>query len=438
MYHYKRIARQLAGKAIVILSLSVPALAQNQDLRAIRQILSTEYLYDVSSEILNRGSEDSILMGTDPYTRIEQGDENDYRVMFGSKSYDLGMEFGHDGTSIYVDRLDYQGPAYQYGVGFADRILSINGQSTEHMTWQDAVRTVVQTEQGNVHLKVQRHTSTKNLKIPVKATYQTGVAVYLNPPMSYVYFTNITSLTGWSLEWDAVRWRTQGIRHVVLDLRNCGGGSLRGAAEVLELFAAQDDVLYMTEDRNRKVDYIRAVKTGMLHGMDVTVITGNNTASAAEVIAAGLLDLGYATVVGDTTYGKGVSQSVCDLPSGRIMIFSVNKLYSPTGRCVDRNHGYHGLAPSVLLPRKRFHRDTLRMVAEALDNLATYREKNDSVSVASIEQIRKRLTGSLKDVDAAYIAIAVWADHGRAWAVSQEPYFADRGRSSQEQPRRRR
>lgn len=411
----------------------VPARSQGQagpdrDVEAVREILRSRYLYDVPLTVLQRSTVDSILMGTDSYTHVFESKDNDYRSLFDEKSYDLGMEFGRDRQGIFVDRVDYGSPSYDAGVCLGDRVLSIDGTSTTGMTWTEAMRAVVAAERAGIMLAAERGGATIKIKIPVKATYPDGLTIYLEPPTAYVQVTTITSNTGFSLAFSAALWKRKGISRVVLDLRNCGGGSVHGAEETLKLFAKEQDLLYMTQDRSGTYEYVRASSQGYCHGFDVVVVVNGNTASAAEMIASGLKDLGYATVVGDTTYGKGTSLVVYDLPSGKSIAVSYQHLYSPKGRSIERNMGYHGVVPhvvsQVLATEHDISLDTLRMVSVALPNLKTLRATYDSVSTTTVQKIQQKLPASVRGVDPMYVAVAIWSEQGRAWALSRSASLA--------------
>lgn len=409
-------------------------LAQGQagpdsDIEAVRALLREDYLFDVPASVLQRSTVDSILMGTDPYTHVFENSEDDFRTLFDDKSYDLGMEFGKDRQGIFVDRVDYGSPSYGAGVCLGDRVQMIDGISTDGMTWRDAMRAVVQAERSGIILNVIRGIKPVTIKIPVKATYPDGLAIYLEPPTAYVQITSITSSTGFSLSFSAVMWKRKGITRVVLDLRDCGGGSVRGAREVLELFAKDLDVLYIMGDRTGTMEYTRAQKTGYCHGMPVVVLVDRNTASAAEMIAVGLHDLGYAAVMGDTTYGKGVSQVVHDLPSGKGMALTSSRIYGPSGRNVDRYLGNQGLVPSLLIPpsqlRVELDYDTLRMVTAALPSIPNMRERYTHPSTETVSKMQSKLPRELKRVAPLYVAVSIWADQGRAWWTSQMPFLAE-------------
>lgn len=128
-------------------------------------------------------------------------------------------------------------------------------------------------------------------------------------------------------------------RGVVLDLRGNGGGMVKEARQLLELFAADNKVMLIERTRNggnESVSEWRAAKPGPLAGMPLVVLVDGKTASASEIVTASLKDKGYARVAGSRTFGKGVQQSVNRLEDGSGLRVTMGRLEGPRTRWHER------------------------------------------------------------------------------------------------------
>ena len=128
----------------------------------------------------------------------------------------------------------------------------------------------------------------------------------------------------------------QGIKSLIIDLRNNGGGIVDQALQIADYVADKDSVLLYEVDKNNK-ETVKKAKTDPIINMPIIILTNENTASASEILAGALKDLGKAKTVGTTTYGKGVIQQILKLSDGsglkvtieeyQIVLNLVNKLH---------------------------------------------------------------------------------------------------------------
>lgn len=129
----------------------------------------------------------------------------------------------------------------------------------------------------------------------------------------------------------AQEFKSKGVKGVIVDLRDNGGGYLDAAQAVAGLWL--DHKLVVTEKTNGQVvDSIMSGSTPILAGLKTVVLVNGGSASASEILSGALQDYGVATLVGEKTFGKGTVQKVISLPDGRILKVTVARWYTPKGK----------------------------------------------------------------------------------------------------------
>ena len=127
-----------------------------------------------------------------------------------------------------------------------------------------------------------------------------------------------------------------GMKSLVLDLQDNGGGYLEAAASIANEFLDKGDMIVYTEGRTvRRRDY-KAYGDGRLRSCPVTVLINEYSASASEIVAGALQDQDRATIVGRRSFGKGLVQRPLDLPDGSMIRLTIAHYYTPSGRCIQK------------------------------------------------------------------------------------------------------
>ena len=150
----------------------------------------------------------------------------------------------------------------------------------------------------------------------------------LSNNIGYINFTSFDETTADDFKAKFEELNKQGIKSLIIDLRNNGGGIVDQALQIADYVADKDSVLLYEVDKNNK-ETVKKAKTDPIINMPIIILTNENTASASEILAGALKDLGKAKTVGTTTYGKGVIQQILKLSDGSGLKVTIEEYQTP-------------------------------------------------------------------------------------------------------------
>lgn len=295
-----------------------------------------------AGEVIGNGI-NAMLRSLDPYT--EYYPENKVKEldrMLTGKYAGVGalIRYNQQLKRVVVDEPYENMPAAEAGLKKGDIILSIDDST---MTDKDVayVSSRLRGEPGTSFiLKVKRPTTGKTMRMKVtRRSIQLPYLPYYGLQENGVGYINLNAFTVNSAR-DVRRafldMRRQGMKGLVLDLRNNGGGSLQEAVDIVNMFVPKGIVLVQTRGKMTRVnkDYKTTVEP-IDTLMPIVVLVNGNTASSSEITAGSLQDLDRAVVLGTRTYGKGLVQMPLDLPYNGQMKLTTSKYYIPSGRCIQ-------------------------------------------------------------------------------------------------------
>lgn len=295
-----------------------------------------------AGEVIGNGI-NAMLRSLDPYT--EYYPENKVKEldrMLTGKYAGVGalIRYNQQLKRVVVDEPYENMPAAEAGLKKGDIILSIDDST---MTDKDVayVSSRLRGEPGTSFiLKVKRPSTGKTMRMKVtRRSIQLPYLPYYGLRENGVGYINLNAFTVNSAR-DVRRafldMRRQGMKGLVLDLRNNGGGSLQEAVDIVNMFVPKGIVLVQTRGKMTRVnkDYKTTVEP-IDTLMPIVVLVNGNTASSSEITAGSLQDLDRAVVLGTRTYGKGLVQMPMDLPYNGQMKLTTSKYYIPSGRCIQ-------------------------------------------------------------------------------------------------------
>lgn len=295
-----------------------------------------------AGEVIGNGI-NAMLRSLDPYT--EYYPENKVKEldrMLTGKYAGVGalIRYNQQLKRVVVDEPYENMPAAEAGLKKGDIILSIDDST---MADKDVayVSSRLRGEPGTSFiLKVKRPSTGKTMRMKVtRRSIQLPYLPYYGLQENGVGYINLNAFTVNSAR-DVRRafldMRRQGMKGLVLDLRNNGGGSLQEAVDIVNMFVPKGIVLVQTRGKMTRVnkDYKTTVEP-IDTLMPIVVLVNGNTASSSEITAGSLQDLDRAVVLGTRTYGKGLVQMPIDLPYNGQMKLTTSKYYIPSGRCIQ-------------------------------------------------------------------------------------------------------
>ena len=319
--------------------------AKNLDIfNAIYQNLDMFYVDSLNPQKVIRTGIDAMLQSLDPYTEYFPEEEmEDLNMMTTGKYGGIGSLIRMRKDSTVMIAEPYEGmPAAEVGLQVGDILLKIDSIDLKGKVTSE-VSELLRGEPGtSLSLRIQRpgENSPRDFLITRRSIHLPAVTYYgmLKDGSNdgYIDFTQFTENCSVEVLNALLALKQQGAQRIILDLRGNGGGLLDEAVKIVNLFVPRDTTVVEVKGRIEGINH--AYKTTSIPldlDIPVVVLVGHNTASAAEIVAGALQDLGRATIVGVRTFGKGLVQSPRELPWGGSLKFTSSKYYLPSGRCIQ-------------------------------------------------------------------------------------------------------
>ena len=254
----------------------------------------------------------------------------------------IGVQFNMIEDTLLVIQPVTNGPSEKVGIIAGDRIVSVNDTAIAgvKMSKEEIMKRLRGPKDTKVKLGVVRSGIKDQLtfivvrdKIPVKSID----AVYMiRPTIGYIRIGNFGATTYEEFLTAMSTLRSQGMKQLLLDLQENGGGYLQAAADIANEFLQAGDLIVYTQGRRQPRRDYRADGRGTFKDGRVVVLVDEYTASAAEIVTGAIQDQDRGLVVGRRTFGKGLVQRPIDLPDGSMIRLTIAHYYTPSGRCIQK------------------------------------------------------------------------------------------------------
>jgi carboxyl-terminal processing protease len=286
-------------------------------------------------------------------------------------------------------------PGLRAGILPQDQILKINGELTSHYSMDDAVK-LLRGEAGTTVRMTVRRPSTGQIKDYTleRAIIKVSTVTDLNdkhdfplcaPEIGYVRLKQFGEKTSDDLDTALDKLRGEGMKALILDLRENPGGLLEQAGQVCEKFLPRGQLVVTTEGRgSAPSSTYRAHGHGKRIDLPMVVLVNGESASASEIVAGCLQDyqnITHAIVVGEQTFGKGSVQSILPLSDGSALRLTTAKYYTPSHKVIHQ----HGITPDIVVPMTESDERDL-----SIKHLPGALEMMDSRERARVESVRDR------------------------------------------------
>ena len=227
-------------------------------------------------------------------------------------------------------------PAYNAGMAVGDIIKSIDGTDVDAYSTEEIVKKIQQSMGSNISISVLRDGVSLSFDISTAKLYVPAISYKIidNTNIGYIRLAAFSSTVSNQVEEALTELDTKEISSLILDLRVNTGGYLDASEKVANLFLEKGKIIYSLETKKSKT--IVRDKTIAKADYPIVVLVDENTASAAEILAAALKESYGATIVGVKTYGKGKVQQVVSLIDGSMAKYTTGKWYTPNGKNVDK------------------------------------------------------------------------------------------------------
>ena len=304
--------------------------------------LNRSYVDTLPVDKVFRAGIDAMLEQLDPYTVYIPEEENEDLQMMLSKTY------GGIGAIIHKKKEDnviinepyFGSPAHKNGLQCGDEILEIDGLPTKGLETKESSDRMKGKPGTQVVFKVKKVRTGDTLDVPIIRERihfpDIEYSGMINDTTGYILQSGFTEGVAQQIKEKFLDLKSKGMKTLVLDLRGNGGGLMSEAVNIISLFVPKGTLAVsskgLTEDSKREY---KTQHEPIDTETPITVMIDGGSASASEIVSGGLQDLGRARIMGKTSFGKGLVQSIRPLPYNGQMKITTAKYYTPSGRCVQ-------------------------------------------------------------------------------------------------------
>ena len=344
-YPGRRSARGNAGNATAVVERDF-----DEALRLIQEQYIDGHKLDYNNVF--KSSIIGMLRSLDPHSNYYDRQEFDeLKTDQRSEYFGIGASIQNytvgDQTETFITATFANSPAGRAGLRFGDRIVEVDGVKMSGKTSLD-VRDKIRGPRGStVKLTLERAEDKRIQKIDITrdAVPQPSIpdAYMLKPGVGYIDMTRGFNYTTTDELQDALeRLHAKGMNSLVLDLRNNPGGFLDQAIHVAEVFLKNGQLILTQKGRNGFRDNTYESRNSSPDLTPLVILINENTASASEIVAGAMQDHDRALIVGQTSFGKGLVQSIIPLEYGAGLTLTSAKYYTPSGRLIQRDYSNGG------------------------------------------------------------------------------------------------
>jgi carboxyl-terminal processing protease len=311
---------------------------------AATDIIRDQYAGRPDYEKANQAAIQGMLSTLDPHSVFFP--YNEFKKMKEEQSssfYGIGVNILRHRDGVYVQSAVEGTPAARAGLRYGDRIVAVDGQDAREWNGDQVSRKVRGERGAPVALKIERVGFAEPLTITIVRDSvpfpSVRNAYMLKPGTGYIQlFSGFQHTTSEEVEEALNDLKKQGMRQLILDLRNNPGGLLTEAVKTASQFLPRG--VKIVSVRGREADGQEEHESVGSESEDwpLVVLINNNSASASEIVAGALQDYGRALVVGENSFGKGLVQKVYPLPYGTGLTLTTAHYYTPFGRLIQRDY----------------------------------------------------------------------------------------------------
>ena len=309
-------------------------------LSAIRDIIDECYLGEIDEQNLTEGAIKGYVEGLeDSYSEYISADEmEEYKTQLLGNYVGIGIYMieNQEYNLIQVLAPIKESPAAEAGILPGDFIKSIDGveYTAENMT------VAANKIKGKEGTKVKLVIITENEEIEFELTRKTVITnpiveEVLENNIGYLAITSFDSGTAEEFKRKYEDLQNKGIKGLIIDLRNNGGGIVSETLKIAEYIVNKGDTLLITVDKDNNEEISKSEEDPIVD-VPVVVLVNENSASASEILAGALKDLNKATIVGTKTYGKGVIQQIMTLTNGAGLKLTIEEYYTPNKNKINQ------------------------------------------------------------------------------------------------------
>lgn len=336
--------------AVIALVLCLPGrgqgpmnLTSDQKLRMASAIINQYYVEEVNGDTLTQEAIKAMLKTLDPHSSYSTPEETkELTQPLEGKFSGIGVQFNMGTDTVYVIQTTIGGPSEKAGIIAGDRIISANDTiiAGRKLSQAKIFKALRGPKGSKVKLMVKRGNNPQLLEfnlirddIPL---YSVSSSYMADPETGYISVTRFAEETPREVDEALAKLKAKGMKRVIIDLQNNGGGYLGAAVGLASLFMPKGTPVVYTKGLHSKPMYFNVEKPGRWQDLPLVVLLDQYSASASEIFAGAIQDNDRGLVAGRRSFGKGLVQRPFPFPDGSMIRLTVAKYYTPSGRLVQK------------------------------------------------------------------------------------------------------
>jgi carboxyl-terminal processing protease len=316
---------------------------KRRPVQEVLTLIETKYVDKEDPDSLGDAAIEAILSKLDPHSvflpasELQSAKEDLQGGFLG-----IGVEFNIFSDTINVLNVIKDGPSDKAGIQIGDKFLKVGDLIVAGVKiTTDKIRSLLRGKGGSkaeitiLRGNEQRHFTIIRDMIPL---YSLDAAYMITGSVGYIRLNKFSETTYKEFMDATLKLQKQGMKSMILDLRDNGGGILTQATNIADEFLDQDKLITYTEGAHSAKKEYRCEKEGIFEKGKLVVLANEGTASASEILIGALQDWDRATIIGRRTFGKGLVQEQYELSDGSGLRLTVARYYTPLGRSIQKSY----------------------------------------------------------------------------------------------------
>ena len=353
-------------------------------LETVRRDIENNYIEDIDREKLFEGALKGMVASLeDPYSYyLTQEELEDFNIATSGTYQGIGIQIEKsEDNQIMIFQVFKNSPAMEAGLLTGYKIIKVDGQEVDWSVYEQAVAMMKSGEPGStVMLTIVRDGETMEVEVRRDIVEIPDMEYeMLDEDIGYIWLYSFDGQAAKNFKEAIEDLQNKGMKGLILDLRGNGGGLLEVCREIADVLLPEGLVVYSESRSGKRTEYKSDADA---LGIPLVILVNEYSASASEVLTGAVQDYGVGTVIGTTTFGKGVVQTMKSYEDGGALKLTTYKYFTPKGRDINKK----GIEPDI----------QVEMTEEAIEFLKENPRESlprelDAPLLKGIEEIKKKL-----------------------------------------------
>lgn len=314
-----------------------------QKLQFAEQIIEKYYVDTVNANAIVEDAIVAMLKKLDPHSTYSNAEETrELTEPLQGNFSGIGIQFNMLTDTLYVIQTIAGGPSERVGIKAGDRIIYAQDTLIAGVKMKNsAVMKLLRGEKGSIaRVKVLRKGNPELIEFKITRDdipiHSVDAAYMASPEVGYVRISRFAENTAKELESALKKLKKQGMKHLIIDLEENGGGFLSAATDIADMFLHRNELVVYTKGNNTRPSNYTTSRDGQYCDGRLVVMVNQYSASASEILSGAIQDQDRGVIVGRRTFGKGLVQRPFPFRDGSMIRLTIARYYTPSGRCIQK------------------------------------------------------------------------------------------------------